>query len=40
MIEALAGADVIVVGPSNPVLSIWPILAVPGWRTPSMLMTG
>ncbi|MBA3360832.1 MAG: 2-phospho-L-lactate transferase [Acidimicrobiia bacterium] len=30
VIEALAGADVIVVGPSNPVLSIWPILAVPG----------
>ncbi|MFN8113908.1 MAG: 2-phospho-L-lactate transferase [Solirubrobacterales bacterium] len=30
--EALAAADVIVVGPSNPVISIGPILAVPGLR--------
>ena len=28
--EALAGADAIVVGPSNPVISIGPILSVPG----------
>jgi LPPG:FO 2-phospho-L-lactate transferase len=30
--EALATADVIVIGPSNPVISIGPILAVPGMR--------
>ena len=30
--EALATADVIVIGPSNPVISIGPILAVPGLR--------
>jgi LPPG:FO 2-phospho-L-lactate transferase len=30
--EALAGADAIVIGPSNPVISIGPILAVPGMR--------
>jgi LPPG:FO 2-phospho-L-lactate transferase len=30
--EALAGAEVIVVGPSNPVISIGPILSVPGMR--------
>ena len=30
--EAIAAADVIVVGPSNPVISIGPILAVPGMR--------
>jgi LPPG:FO 2-phospho-L-lactate transferase len=29
---ALAGADVIIVGPSNPVISIGPIVAVPGMR--------
>lgn len=28
--EALAKADAIVIGPSNPILSVWPILAVPG----------
>ena len=28
--EAIAGADAVIVGPSNPPLSIWPILAVPG----------
>lgn len=28
--RALAGADVVVVGPSNPIVSIGPILAVPG----------
>ena len=32
VLEALAGADVIVIGPSNPVISIGPILAVPGMR--------
>jgi LPPG:FO 2-phospho-L-lactate transferase len=30
--EALATADAIVIGPSNPVISIGPILAVPGMR--------
>jgi LPPG:FO 2-phospho-L-lactate transferase len=30
--EALATADVIVIGPSNPVISIGPILALPGMR--------
>jgi len=30
VIEAIAGCDAVVIGPSNPVLSIWPILAVPG----------
>ena len=29
---ALAGADLIVIGPSNPVISIGPILAIPGMR--------
>jgi len=28
--EALAGAEVVVIGPSNPVISIWPILEVVG----------
>jgi LPPG:FO 2-phospho-L-lactate transferase len=32
VLEALRDADVIVVGPSNPVISIGPILAVPGMR--------
>lgn len=32
VIEAIAGADVIVLPPSNPVVSIGPILAVPGLR--------
>ena len=32
MVEALASADVIVIGPSNPVISIGPILALPGVR--------
>jgi LPPG:FO 2-phospho-L-lactate transferase len=32
VIEAVAGAAVVVIAPSNPVLSIWPILAVPGIR--------
>ena len=31
-LEAIAGARAIVVGPSNPVISIGPILAVPGMR--------
>ncbi|CAN5877955.1 2-phospho-L-lactate transferase [soil metagenome] len=30
VIDAIESADVVVVGPSNPPLSIWPILAVPG----------
>jgi len=30
--EAVATADVVVIAPSNPPLSIWPILAVPGLR--------
>ena len=32
MIEAILGADIILVAPSNPVTSIGPILAVPGVR--------
>jgi LPPG:FO 2-phospho-L-lactate transferase len=32
VLEALASAEVVVVGPSNPVISIGPILAVPGMR--------
>jgi len=32
VLEALGGADAIVIGPSNPVISIGPILAVPGLR--------
>ena len=32
VLEALGAADVIIVGPSNPVISIGPILAVPGMR--------
>jgi LPPG:FO 2-phospho-L-lactate transferase len=32
VLEALAGARAVVVGPSNPVISIGPILAVPGIR--------
>ncbi|MDQ3572937.1 MAG: 2-phospho-L-lactate transferase [Actinomycetota bacterium] len=32
VLAALAGADVIVIGPSNPVISIGPILALPGMR--------
>jgi LPPG:FO 2-phospho-L-lactate transferase len=31
-LEAIAGASVVIVGPSNPVISIGPILAVPGIR--------
>jgi LPPG:FO 2-phospho-L-lactate transferase len=30
VLEALAGADAVIVAPSNPPLSIWPILAIPG----------
>lgn len=30
VLEAIEEADAIVIGPSNPILSIWPILAVPG----------
>jgi len=32
VIEAIQSADLVVIGPSNPPLSIWPILAVPGIR--------
>jgi LPPG:FO 2-phospho-L-lactate transferase len=32
VLEALRGADAVVIGPSNPVISIGPILAVPGMR--------
>jgi LPPG:FO 2-phospho-L-lactate transferase len=32
VLEALAGAEAIVIGPSNPVISIGPILSVPGMR--------
>ena len=32
VLEALAGAELVIVGPSNPVISIGPILAVPGMR--------
>ena len=32
VIEAMATADLLVIGPSNPPLSIWPMLAVPGIR--------
>ena len=32
MLEALRWAEAIVIGPSNPVISIGPILAVPGMR--------
>ncbi|MDQ3067770.1 MAG: 2-phospho-L-lactate transferase [Actinomycetota bacterium] len=33
VLDALARADAIVIAPSNPYVSIWPILAVPGIRT-------
>ncbi len=32
VLDALRGADAIVIGPSNPIISIGPILAVPGMR--------
>lgn len=32
VLEAFAAADLVVIAPSNPPLSIWPILAVPGIR--------
>jgi LPPG:FO 2-phospho-L-lactate transferase len=32
VIKAVESADIVVIGPSNPPLSIWPILAVPGVR--------
>jgi len=37
--EAIANADLIVIGPSNPVISIGPILAVPGIREAMMTAT-
>jgi LPPG:FO 2-phospho-L-lactate transferase len=30
VLEAINAAEAVIIGPSNPVLSIWPILAVPG----------
>jgi LPPG:FO 2-phospho-L-lactate transferase len=38
--NAIAEADLIVIGPSNPVISIGPILAVPGIREAMMTATG
>lgn len=32
VVEAIAAADLVVIAPSNPPLSVWPILAVPGVR--------
>ena len=32
VLEALAGAELVVIGPSNPLVSIGPILAIPGMR--------
>lgn len=32
VLEALSAAETILIAPSNPILSIWPILAVPGIR--------
>jgi LPPG:FO 2-phospho-L-lactate transferase len=32
VMEAIDGADTVLIGPSNPPLSIWPILAIPGIR--------
>jgi LPPG:FO 2-phospho-L-lactate transferase len=32
VLEAVAAADIVVIAPSNPPLSIWPMLAVPGIR--------
>jgi LPPG:FO 2-phospho-L-lactate transferase len=32
VLDAIAAADVVVIAPSNPPLSIWPILAIPGVR--------
>lgn len=32
VIEAIRGADLVVIAPSNPPLSIWPILEIPGIR--------
>ena len=32
VIEAIEAADVVVIAPSNPPLSVWPILAIPGIR--------
>ncbi len=37
--KAIAAADLIVIGPSNPVISIGPILAVPGMREAIMTAT-
>ncbi len=32
VIEAISGADLVVIAPSNPPLSIWPIIGIPGTR--------
>jgi LPPG:FO 2-phospho-L-lactate transferase len=33
VLDAIAGADAVIVAPSNPPLSIWPMLAIPGIRS-------
>ena len=33
VLEAIHGADLVIIAPSNPPLSIWPILEIPGIRT-------
>jgi LPPG:FO 2-phospho-L-lactate transferase len=38
-LDALAGAELVVIGPSNPIVSIGPILAIPGMRD-ALLATG
>lgn len=32
VLDAIGRADVVIIGPSNPPLSVWPILAIPGIR--------
>lgn len=32
VLDAIARADTVIIGPSNPALSVWPILAIPGIR--------
>jgi LPPG:FO 2-phospho-L-lactate transferase len=39
VIEAIDSAELIVIGPSNPVISIGPILAIPGFREAMMAAT-
>ena len=35
-----ASAELVVIGPSNPIVSIGPILAIPGMREASLAATG